>query len=90
MKTILFFIAIVTVGYPCFSQQSLPSAAIQIKSAILAAPEDKKDSCTVYGYDADKQLILLMQAPMSLFVSLTIRISRVSPLHVMLKTWSHL
>ena len=61
MKTILFFIAIVTVGYPCFSQQNLPSAAIQIKSAILAAPEDKRDSCTVYGYAADKQLSLLRQ-----------------------------
>ena len=39
----------------------LPSADIQIKSALLAAPLEKRDSCTVYGYSADKQLILLRQ-----------------------------
>ena len=37
----------------------LASADIQIKSALLAAPKEKKDSCSVYGYSADKQLILL-------------------------------
>ena len=37
----------------------LSSAAIQIKSALLAAPEEKRDSCTVYGYSADTQLVLL-------------------------------
>jgi hypothetical protein len=61
MKTILFFIAVVTVGYPCFSQSNVPSADIQIKSAVLAAPKEKQDSCTVYGYSQDKKLILLRQ-----------------------------
>src|SRR5206468_5076278 len=35
------------------------SAGIQIKTALLAAPQEKRDSCTVYGYSADKQLIVL-------------------------------
>lgn len=61
MKTILFFIIVITVGYPCFSQKRVLSADIQIKSAILAAPEDKRDSCTVYGYSQDKKFILLRQ-----------------------------
>ncbi len=37
----------------------LPSAAMQIKMALLAVPQEKRDSCTVYGYNADKQLVLL-------------------------------
>jgi hypothetical protein len=34
---------------------------IQIKTALLAAPEDKKDSCTVMGYAANNQLVVLRQ-----------------------------
>ena len=61
MKTILFFIAVVTVGYSCLSQNNMPSADLQIKSAILAAPEEKRNGCTVYGYSQDKKLIVLRQ-----------------------------
>jgi hypothetical protein len=59
MKTVLFAVTTVIIGYPCFCQKALPSANIQVASAILAAPEDMRDSCTVYGYSADKQLVLL-------------------------------
>ena len=66
MKAILSFLAVITVCYGCNSKKNspplkndLPSAAIQIKSALLAAPLEKRDSCTVYGYSADTQLILL-------------------------------
>jgi len=41
------------------SKNELPPPEIQIKSALLAAPLEKRDSCTVYGYSADKQIILL-------------------------------
>jgi len=61
MKTILFFIAVITVGYACLSQNNMPSADIQIKSAILAAPAEKRDSCTVYGYSQNKKLVVLRQ-----------------------------
>lgn len=37
----------------------IPATAIQIKSALLAAPPEKRDSCAVYGYSADTQLVLL-------------------------------
>lgn len=43
------------------STTGLPSGAMQIKSALLAAPNEKRDSCTVYGYSADKQFILLRE-----------------------------
>jgi hypothetical protein len=59
---------VITACYGCNSKKDspsskneLPTAAIQIKSALLAAPSEKRDSCTVYGYSADKQLILLRQ-----------------------------
>lgn len=40
------------------AKRALPSADMQIKLALLAAPKEKRDSCTVYGYGADKQLTL--------------------------------
>ena len=68
MKAILLFVTVITACYGCNSKKETPttknvlaSAAIQIKSALLAAPKEKRDSCTVYGYSADKQLILLRQ-----------------------------
>ncbi|HRI22193.1 MAG TPA: hypothetical protein PLA68_14620 [Panacibacter sp.] len=59
MKPILFFISVIFFSSQCSAQNEVPSAGIQIKSALLAAPPEKKDSCTVYGYSADKQFILL-------------------------------
>ncbi|HEX6847307.1 MAG TPA: hypothetical protein VF144_10025 [Chitinophagaceae bacterium] len=68
MKAILLFITMITFLHGCDSKKEsspskngIPSAAIQIKSALLAAPTEKKDGCTVYGYSADKQFILLRQ-----------------------------
>src|SRR5580765_7782426 len=66
MKVFLLLITVVSVCYRCNSKKNLssskndfPSADIQIKSALLAAPLEKRDSCTIYGYSADTQLILL-------------------------------
>jgi hypothetical protein len=75
MKPILLFITMIIICWGCNGEKDssatknetisakneLPSAAIQIRSALLAAPQEKRDSCTVYGYSADKQLILLRQ-----------------------------
>ncbi|MDP4283693.1 MAG: hypothetical protein Q8891_04680 [Bacteroidota bacterium] len=40
-------------------KKDVPNADIQIKQALLAAPPEKRDSCTVYGYDAGKQLAII-------------------------------
>ena len=68
MKAIFLFVTVITACYGCNSKKEisttknvLASEAIQIKTALLAAPKEKRDSCTVYGYSADKQLILLRQ-----------------------------
>jgi hypothetical protein len=37
----------------------VPNAEMQIKLALLAAPPEKRDSATVYGYDADNQLAVI-------------------------------
>ena len=66
MQSIFLLLAVLSISYGCNSEKEtpsskngLPSAAIQIKSALLAAPLEKRDSCTVYGYSADTQLVLL-------------------------------
>src|SRR5687768_9733232 len=73
MKTILLFIAVIAAGCNSKKESSaakkdtpavsneLPAADIQIKSALLAAPKEKRDNCTVYGYSANKELVLLRQ-----------------------------
>src|SRR5262252_2907102 len=65
MKVVLLSLAAITFFYTCTSKndssskEKLSSAEIQIKTALLAAPAEKRDSCTVYGYSAEKQLIVL-------------------------------
>jgi len=74
MKAIFLFVTVITVCYGCDSKKDSPaaknvlaSADIQIKTALLAAPKEKRDSCTVYGYSADKQFILLRQGTNEMF-----------------------
>ena len=73
MKIIPFILAVVSICYGCNSKTESPSSIketpavkkdlsstdIQIKLALLAVPLEKRDSCTVYGYSADTQLVLL-------------------------------
>ena len=73
MKIFLLFATVIIIWCGCNSKNESPSAkketssannelsstAIQIKSALLAAPPEKRDSCAVYGYTTDTQLTLL-------------------------------
>ena len=59
MKTFLSLLMIFA-GTRAFSQTA-PSKEIQIKLAVLAAPEDQRANATVYGYDAKGEVILLRQ-----------------------------
>ena len=45
--------------FVAFAQNAVPSREIQIKTALLAAPEDKRDSAAVYGYSESKEYIQL-------------------------------
>ena len=46
---------------PSFSQTKPPSADVQIKTALLAAPENKRDNATVYGYSQSNEFVILKQ-----------------------------
>ena len=56
-----YFLLILSLAgqYLAFGQGSVPSRDIQIKTALLASPADKKDSAAVYGYSDARELILL-------------------------------
>lgn len=41
------------------NKELLPETTVQIKSALLAAPPEKREGCAVYGYTADTQFVLL-------------------------------
>jgi hypothetical protein len=58
----LFFIA-ATLVFACatMAQPKIASKEVQIKSALLAAPEAKRDSATVYGYAENNNMVLLKQ-----------------------------
>lgn len=55
-KTLAFILVLVSAQ---FIWAQIPSAEIQIKVAVLAAPEEKRAGVTVYGYDATGKFVLL-------------------------------
>jgi len=57
MKQALTFIFVLVGAQLVWSQ--IPTVEIQIKVAVLAAPEDKRAGATVYGYDAKGKFIML-------------------------------
>jgi hypothetical protein len=58
MKNYVFALFVST-GLSACAQQKIPDPAAQIKAALLAAPAEKRNNATVYGYSAKKQLVLL-------------------------------
>jgi hypothetical protein len=57
MKKIIGFILVGVTG-GCFAQ-TIPSAEVQIKTAVLAAPEESRDKAMVYGYSPTGEFIVL-------------------------------
>lgn len=57
-NTILSFLMFI-LCLQSYGQSIVPSKEAQIKSAVLAAPADKRDSATVYGYSDKKEFIIL-------------------------------
>lgn len=50
---------LLSAGLAAAAQQKVPAAEVQIKSALLAAPADKRDSATVLGYAPNNELVVL-------------------------------
>jgi hypothetical protein len=60
MKTISAFLASYSLIAVVMAQTpTVPSPDVQIKAAILAAPADKRDGATVYGYTAKNEFVVL-------------------------------
>jgi hypothetical protein len=57
-KTLLLLIAVNAI-MPSFAQTKPPSTEVQIKTALMAAPSNKRDSATVYGYTENNDLVVL-------------------------------
>lgn len=61
MKSIFFLALINCIVLTASAQAESPSKEMQIKLAVLAAPMDMRDSCTVLGTNASGEYIVLRQ-----------------------------
>ena len=59
MKSLFLLIACFAITAKSLCQTKIPPANIQIKMALLAAPEEKRAGAMVYGYDASGKLVVL-------------------------------
>lgn len=59
MKSALLFIASGLLTKALAQSPIVPAPDIQIKTAVLAAPEDKRSGATVYGYSPKNEFIIL-------------------------------
>ncbi|MES3016964.1 MAG: hypothetical protein V4721_04265 [Bacteroidota bacterium] len=59
MKTAFLTFSILFASLLSFAQNVVPSSAIQIQTAVLAAPADKRDKATVLGYNDKGQFVEL-------------------------------
>ncbi|NDK57429.1 hypothetical protein [Pontibacter fetidus] len=59
MKIYLFTLLVSVTGFAATAQSTIPAADAQIKSAVLAAPADKRSDATVYGYNQKGEFVQL-------------------------------
>ncbi len=57
MKTTLLII--LTLGSGIAAAQQIPSPEVQIKSAVLAAPQEQRENATVMGYNSKGEFVVL-------------------------------
>lgn len=58
MRNILTYSFLLFLAIPAFSQET-PTSAIQIKTALMAAPDEKKEGAMVYGYTSKGEWTVL-------------------------------
>ncbi len=58
MKTSLSIFGLLLLSNVSFSQ-TIPSKEVQIKTALMAAPEEKRSDAMVYGYDSNGNFVVL-------------------------------
>ena len=60
MKNLILTVLLITSSF-VFSQSKILPAEVQIKTALLAAPEEERSAAMVYGYDTDGKMVLLRE-----------------------------
>ncbi len=59
MRTLYNLLFLSVLAASAQAQSPVPSAEMQIKTAVLAAPSDKRDGAAVYGYNDKGEFVLL-------------------------------
>src|SRR5215203_83403 len=59
MKRLFAFLLVAVIPSFIYAQKTIPPADIQIKSAVLSAPANKRDSAAVYGYSSSGEWTML-------------------------------
>ncbi len=60
MKNLILTVLLVTSSFG-FSQSEILPSEVQVKTALLAAPEEERSAAMVYGYDTDGKMVLLRE-----------------------------
>ena len=61
MKISLLILYFIGTALSCIGQSAVPSPEIQIKTAVLAAPDELREGAKVYGYNEDGALVVLRE-----------------------------
>src|SRR5688500_2798188 len=61
LRSIVIVVLVFTGLTACSQSTNIPNAEIQVRSALLAAPADKRDSATVFGYNNKSELVTLRE-----------------------------
>lgn len=61
MKNLILLLPAVALALTVQAQGTIPTAEVQIKSAVLAAPEAVRNDAKVYGYDGQGNLVVLRE-----------------------------
>ncbi len=59
MKRTFAIASLLLLGFCSQAQTKVPTAEVQIKGAVLAAPSDKREAATIYGYSPKGEFIEL-------------------------------
>jgi hypothetical protein len=59
MKTLTFLLILTISSTLLFAQSKVPGKEVQMKAAVMAAPEDQRDGVMIYGFAEDGKFIVL-------------------------------
>ena len=61
MRQLAVYMILLTLPFSCAKGQDIPPSEWQIKTAVMAAPEEYRDGAKVYGYDTNGEFTTLRE-----------------------------